>query len=75
LANELKLAREPLVLETLESQAGMIGFFQYKTHFGGHREAASGASERTVFCGGGRDTPDKLRRDHSSSKFRAKIVK
>ncbi len=52
----------------------MVGFFEHQTHFGGDPGAAPGALDCPIFCGGSRDAPDKLSRDHSDSKFRNKII-
>jgi hypothetical protein len=65
LADGLEAAREALTLEAFKRGAGMVRFFEDKTHFGGDRNTASGSLNSSVFCGGGRDTPDKLCRDHA----------
>jgi hypothetical protein len=74
LADEFEPAREPLVLDSLKPQAGMVGFFEHETHFGNGLEAAPGGSDCAIFCGGRRDAPNQLSGDHPGSKFRNKIV-
>jgi hypothetical protein len=74
LADRLEPAREPFALEPFEPSAGMIDFFQDKTHFGGGQGAAPGPLNCPVFCGGPRDAADQLCRDHARSKFRNKII-
>jgi hypothetical protein len=66
LADRLETTSEPVALEPFEPGAGMIGFFQDKTHFGGGRGGgAPGSLNCPVFCGGHRDAPEELSRDHA----------
>jgi len=65
LTDWLEAAREALTLEPFEPGAGVVGFFQDKTHFGDARNAAPGSLNCPVFCRGRRDTPDELCGDHA----------
>ena len=74
LTDRLETAGEAPALEAFEPSAGTVGFFQDKTHFGVKRDDAPGSLNCPVFCGGRRDTPDELCRDHARPKFRDKII-
>jgi hypothetical protein len=73
LAYGLKPARQSVALDSFQRGAGWVGFFEHETHFG-DEAGAPGALRRPVFCGRGRDAPDKLGSDQSGSKFRNKII-
>jgi hypothetical protein len=65
LTDWLEAARKALTLEPFEPGAGVVGFFQDKTHFGDARNAAPGPLNCPVFCGRRRDTSDELCGDHA----------
>jgi hypothetical protein len=73
LAYGLKPARQSVALDSFQRGAGLVGFFEHETHFG-DEAGAPGALRGSVFCGRGRDAPDKLGSDQSGSEFRNKII-
>jgi hypothetical protein len=74
LTDELEAARKSMVLDPFKPDGGRVGFFEDKTHFGVHPKAPPGGSDGAIFCGGGRDTANKLGGDHSGSKLQNEIV-
>jgi hypothetical protein len=74
LANRLEPSSQSLTFIPFEPGGRMVGFFEHQTHFGSDLGAAPGPPSCPVFCGDGRNAPDKLRRDHSRAKFRNEII-